>query len=80
MTDELPPLPPIALGRYRHYKGGRYEVLGVVRHSESLDPLVLYRPLDEDVGLWVRPYAMFLETVTHDGREQLRFAPEQTDP
>ena len=80
MTDELPPLPSIALGRYRHYKGGRYEVLGVVRHSESLDPLVLYRPLDEDVGLWVRPYAMFLETVTHDGREQLRFAPEQTDP
>lgn len=80
MTEKLPPLPPIALGRYRHYKGGRYEVLGVVRHSESLDPLVLYRPLDEDVGLWVRPYAMFLETVTHDGREQLRFAPEQTDP
>ncbi len=80
MTDELPPLPPIALGRYRHYKGGRYEVLGVVRHSESLAPLVLYRPLDEDVGLWVRPYAMFLETVTHDGREQLRFAPEQTVP
>ena len=80
MTDKLPPLPPIPLGRYRHYKGGRYEVLGVVRHSESLDPLVLYRPLDEDVGLWVRPYAMFLETVTHDGREQLRFAPEQTDP
>lgn len=80
MTEKLPPLPPIALGRYRHYKGGRYEVLGVVRHSESLAPLVLYRPLDEDVGLWVRPYAMFLETVTHDGREQLRFAPEQTDP
>jgi hypothetical protein len=80
MTDKLPPLPPIALGRYRHYKGGRYEVLGVVRHSESLEPLVLYRPLDEDVGLWVRPYAMFLETVTQHGREQLRFAPEQTDP
>ena len=80
MTEKLPPLPPITLGRYRHYKGGRYEVLGVVRHSESLAPLVLYRPLDEDVGLWVRPYAMFLETVTHDGREQLRFAPEQTDP
>ena len=80
MTEKLPPLPPITLGRYRHYKGGRYEVLGVVRHSESLAPLVLYRPLDEDVGLWVRPYDMFLETVTHDGREQLRFAPEQTDP
>ena len=80
MTDKLPPLPPIALGRYRHYKGGRYEVLGVVRHSESLEPLVLYRPLDEDVGLWVRPYAMFLETVTQHGREELRFTPEKTDP
>lgn len=76
MTHPLPPLPSIPLGRYRHYKGGRYEVLGVVRHSESLEPMVLYKPLDENVGLWVRPYVMFLETVIHDGREQPRFAPE----
>ena len=61
MTD-LPALPPIALGRYRHYKGGEYEVLGVVRHSETLEPLVLYRPLYNASGKWVRPEAMLLET------------------
>ena len=79
MNQDLAPLPAIALGRYRHYKGGRYEVLGVVRHSETLQAMVLYKPLDSDVGLWVRPYAMFLETVVMDGREQLRFAPETSD-
>lgn len=79
MNQDLAPLPAIALGRYRHYKGGRYEVLGVVRHSESLQAMVLYKPLDSDVGLWVRPYDMFLETVVMDGREQLRFAPETSD-
>ena len=51
----LPPLPTIALGRWRHYKGLDYEVLGVVRHSETLEPLVLYRPLYNDSGTWVRP-------------------------
>lgn len=50
--DTLPPLPSIALGQYRHFKGGRYEVLGVVRSSETLEPLVLYRPLESDIGLW----------------------------
>ena len=73
--DDLPPLPTVAPGRYRHYKGGEYEVLGVVRHSESLEPLVLYRPLYNASGLWVRPYAMFLETVEVDGAQVLRFAP-----
>ena len=73
--DDLPPLPTVALARYRHYKGGEYEVLGVVRHSESLEPLVLYRPLYNASGLWVRPYAMFLETVEVDGAQVLRFAP-----
>lgn len=48
--DTLPPLPSIALGEYRHFKGGRYEVLGVVRSSETLEPLVLYRPLERDIG------------------------------
>jgi hypothetical protein len=71
----LPPLPAVPLGRYRHYKGGEYEVLGVVRHSESLEPLVLYRPLYNASGLWVRPHAMFLETVEVDGAQVPRFAP-----
>jgi hypothetical protein len=71
--SDLPPLPAIALGRYRHYKGGEYEVLGVVRHSESLEPMVLYRPLYNASGLWVRPYAMFLEQVDFNGRVQSRF-------
>lgn len=65
---ELPP------GRYRHYKGGEYEVLGVVRHSETLETMVLYRPLYNTSGLWVRPLAMFLETVEHGGTRQPRFA------
>ena len=73
--DDLPPLPTVVLGRYRHYKGGEYEVLGVVRHSESLEPLVLYRPLYNASGLWVRQYAMFLETVEVDGAQVPRFAP-----
>ena len=75
MNDDLPPLPLTPPGRYRHYKGGEYEVLGVARHSESREPLVLYRPLYNASGLWVRPYAMFLETVEVDGAQVLRFAP-----
>lgn len=69
----LPPLPTIRLGRYRHYKGGEYEVIGVVRNSESLEAMILYRPLYNDSGDWVRPYAMFLETITHEGLIQPRF-------
>ena len=72
--DDLPALPSIQLGRYRHYKGHAYEVLGVVRHSESLEPLVLYRPLYNTSGMWVRPYAMFLETVEVGGQQVPRFA------
>jgi hypothetical protein len=72
--SDLPPLPRIVLGRYRHYTGGEYEVVGVVRHSETLEPLVLYRPLRDDVGLWVRPFDMFLETVEHAGTRQTRFS------
>ncbi|MDX9979960.1 MAG: DUF1653 domain-containing protein [Lentisphaeria bacterium] len=71
--NDLAPLPEIACGRYRHYKGGEYEVMGVVRHSETLEPLVLYRPLYNDSGLWVRPFGMFCETVDVDGRSQPRF-------
>ncbi|WP_019919552.1 DUF1653 domain-containing protein [Methyloversatilis discipulorum] len=71
--SDLSPLPTIASGRYRHYKGGEYEVVGVVRHSETLEPMVLYRPLYNDSGLWVRPYDMFVGLVEIDGVPQLRF-------
>jgi hypothetical protein len=74
-VTDLPPLPEIQLGRYRHYKGGEYQVEGVVRHSETLEVLVLYRPLYNATGLWVRPYAMFFEDVQHEGRRQPRFTP-----
>ncbi|MGE3956661.1 MAG: DUF1653 domain-containing protein [Vicinamibacterales bacterium] len=72
MTD-LPPLPVTPPGRYRHYKGREYEVVGVVRHSETLEPLVLYRPLYNDSGLWVRPHGMFFEDITVDGVRRPRF-------
>ncbi len=72
--DPLPPLPEALPGRYRHYKGGEYEVRGVVRHSETLEPLVLYAPLYNDSGLWVRPYDMFFGDVVIDGLSQPRFA------
>ena len=71
--SDLPPLPDIPLGRYRHYKGGEYKVIGVARHSESLEPMVVYRPLYNDTGLWVRPYAMFIGQVEVDGVSLPRF-------
>ena len=71
--NDLTPLPSLATGRYRHYKGGEYEVLGVVRHSETLAPMVLYKPLYNDSGLWVRPYEMFVGEVTVDGLDCRRF-------
>lgn len=76
MTDKTapPPLPATPPGRYRHYKGQDYEVLGAVRHSETEEVLVLYRPLYNDSGLWVRPHAMFFEQVEVDGRQVPRFA------
>lgn len=61
-------------GRYRHYKGNYYDVIGVARHSESGDELVVYRPRYGDRGLWVRPLAMFEEKVTVDGESVSRFA------
>jgi hypothetical protein len=72
--DPLPPLPKAPAGRYRHYKGGEYKVRGVVRHSETLEALVLYAPLYNDSGLWVRPYDMFFGTVEIGGVVQPRFA------
>lgn len=75
MPEDLPPLPAVPVGRYRHYKGGHYELVGVVRHSETLEPLALYRPLHGEGAPWVRPWAMFFDTVTVDGAAQPRFAP-----
>lgn len=65
--------PAIPLGRYRHYKGGLYEVIGEARHSETDEEMVVYRALYGDGGLWVRPKAMFLESVHVDGKEVPRF-------
>ena len=74
MSDiDLPPLPNLPTGRYRHYKQLDYEVLGVVRHSETLEPLVLYTALYGEQGLWVRPFAMFTEEVVVDGVSRVRF-------
>jgi len=74
MSSDLPPLPDTPPGRYRHYKGGEYEVIGCARHSETLEPVVVYRPLYNDSGLWVRPHAMFFGTLEVDGRLVQRFA------
>jgi hypothetical protein len=69
---------PVA-GIYRHYKGQRYRVLGTARHSETLEPLVVYQALYGEHGLWVRPLAMFCETIERDGASIARFALEQPD-
>ena len=62
-------------GRYRHFKGNEYEVIGTARHSETLEELVVYRALYGDGGLWVRPAAMWTETVGRDGYRGPRFVP-----
>ncbi|MFA9438301.1 DUF1653 domain-containing protein [Uliginosibacterium sp. sgz301328] len=73
-NDKLPALPDLSPGRYRHYKGGEYEVVSVARHSETLEPMVVYRPLYNDSGWWVRPWAMFVEEIEVQGQRQPRFA------
>jgi hypothetical protein len=77
--SDLPPLPPTPTGRYRHYKGGQYEVVGVARHSETLEPMVIYRPLYNQSGLWIRPHAMFFEQIEFEGKVRPRFAPMEVD-
>ena len=64
---------PVRPGRYRHFKGNEYQVLGVARHSETEEEMVVYRALYGEGGLWVRPAAMWLEPVTRDGVTQPRF-------
>jgi hypothetical protein len=72
--SDLAPLPSTPLGRYRHYKGGEYEVIGVARHSETNEALVVYRPLYNASGWWVRPHAMFFGQLVVDGVSRPRFA------
>lgn len=69
-----------AAGIYRHYKGQRYRVLGTAQHSETMELLVVYQALYGNHGLWVRPAAMFCETVQIDGKAVARFALETPDP
>lgn len=77
--ETLPLLPELLPGRYRHYKGGLYQVLGVARHSETLEPLVIYRPLYGEGALWVRPHAMFTGTVGIEGQSRPRFELVEAD-
>jgi hypothetical protein len=64
----------LATGKYRHYKGHDYDVIGVATHSETREAMVVYRPLYGEGALWVRPLAMFTENVIVDGKEVPRFA------
>lgn len=66
-------------GRYRHFKGNEYEVIGVARHSETLEETVVYRALYGDGGLWVRPAAMWTEQVERDGYCGPRFRRAEGD-
>ena len=76
MADHLPPIVQTPPGLYRHYKGMPYEVLGTVRHRETLEPMTLYRALYGERGLWVRPAVMFNEDVVIDGVRHPRFRRE----
>lgn len=72
--SDLTPLPAEPRpGRYRHYKGHEYRVVGLARHSETLEVLVVYEALYGECGRWVRPAAMFLEPVEAAGRRVCRF-------
>ena len=63
----------VQLGIYEHFKGKRYKVIGVGRHSETLEDMVIYQELYDDKGLWVRPLAMFTEIIERDGKRIPRF-------
>lgn len=71
---------PVTPGRYRHVKGGLYDVIGVATHTETGEPLVCYASADDPGALWVRPYAMFTERVRRDGVETSRFTWVGTTP
>ncbi len=74
MEQSSSPAPDISPGLYRHYKGRLYQVMQVARHSETREWLVVYQALYGEYGWWVRPAAMFTETVEVDGQRQPRFA------
>ena len=61
-------------GRYRHFKGNEYEVIGIAKDSETMEEVVVYRALYGEQGLWIRPRAMFLEPVVIDGKPVPRFS------
>lgn len=63
----------IKTGRYRHFKGNEYEVIGTARHSETMEEMVVYRALYGEYGLWVRPASMWNEMVERDGKVYQRF-------
>ena len=63
----------IKLGRYRHFKGNEYQVLYIATHSETREPMVVYQALYGEYGIWVRPAAMWNETVERDGKSYRRF-------
>lgn len=63
----------IRLGEYEHFKGGRYEVIGVAKHSETFEEMVVYRSLHGENSLWVRPLDMFLGLVNVNGKQVPRF-------
>lgn len=71
--------PAVSPGHYRHYKGGNYQVLGVARHSETEEPMVVYRCLYGDYSLWVRPLVMFVETVSIGDAKVARFSRYEVD-
>ena len=60
-------------GKYRHFKGNEYEVIGTAKHSETMEEMVVYRALYGEFGLWVRPASMWEETVERDGKTYKRF-------
>ena len=63
----------IKLGKYRHFKGNEYEVIGIAKHSETLEEMVIYRALYGEGGYWVRPASMWDEEITRDGKTFRRF-------
>lgn len=65
----------IRTGKYRHFKGNEYEVIGIARHSETTEEMVVYRALYGEGGLWVRPASMWNETIERDGKSFRRFEP-----
>ncbi len=64
----------VKLGRYRHFKGNEYRVLYIAKHSETLEEMVVYQALYGEKGIWVRPKAMWNQTVEHEGKTMPRFA------